>query len=126
MELLPPVKYREVGKSYNYNGNIRIWDGKRLKCIHNKTISQCIKCGGSSICDHGRIKTHCIECGGKSVCIHKKQRSHCIDCDGASVCVHKRRKSRCVQCKVLKFVYIIELSSTAKNVEAHKYVSIKD
>ena len=50
MEELPPKKDRIKGQSYLYQGIVRIWDGKELKCEHNRRRIQCKECGGSSLC----------------------------------------------------------------------------
>ena len=52
MRQLPLKKDRIKGKSYVYNGVVRIWDGKKLKCEHSKHKSQCKDCGGASICEN--------------------------------------------------------------------------
>ena len=116
MKLLPPKKDRIKGHSYLYQGNIRIWDGKELKCEHNRKMSRCIKCGGkeicehkkrrsackicggSEICEHQRIRSKCIECNGTSICMHNRQRSQCKDCNGPSICEHKKQRSTCIEC----------------------------
>ena len=99
MEELPLIKDRIKGKSYVYNGVIRIWDGKKLKCEHSKNKSQCKDCGGSSICEHYKQRSHCKKCGGSSICDHNRFRPFCKECGGASICEHIRIRSRCKECK---------------------------
>ena len=66
MEPLPTRKIdREVGIGYLYRDEIRIWDGKHLKCKHNKIMNICSDCGGSQICKHNKRKSRCHECNGK-------------------------------------------------------------
>jgi len=99
MENLPPKKYRIKGQSYLYQGIVRIWDGKELKCEHNKIRSQCIQCNGTGICEHKKRRTRCIDCNGTGICEHKKRRSACVDCNGSQICEHKKQKSKCVDCE---------------------------
>lgn len=107
---------RVVGKSYKYKGEERIWDGKILRCKHNREKKSCRDCGGSMICIHGRYRSKCVECGGSSICEHglqriickecggsqfcehQKIRSHCVKCGGGSICEHNRYKHKCIDC----------------------------
>lgn len=98
MEELPLKKDRIKGQSYLYQGNIRIWDGKELKCEHNKRMSRCIECGGSEICEHKKRRTRCKICGGSEICEHQRQKSKCIDCNGIGICKHKKIRSTCKIC----------------------------
>ena len=98
MEELPPKKDRIKGQSYLYQGLVRIWDGKQLKCEHQRQRKQCKECGGASICEHNRERSSCKECGGASICEHNKRRSRCKECGGASICEHQRIKSSCKEC----------------------------
>ena len=102
MQLLPPKKYRVNGKKYIYRGNVRIWDGKTLKCTHDNQIQLCRKCNGSQVCQHNRQRSRCKECGGSSICIHNKRKTHCIACKGSQICVHNKRKETCKECKNIK------------------------
>lgn len=68
------------------------------KCIHNKKIIYCTKCGGSGLCIHKKQKSHCKECNGSSICIHNKIRSYCKNCRGGSICEHNRYRTRCKEC----------------------------
>ena len=127
IQLLPCKSERIVGCKYIKNGNIRIWNGKRLNCehnrvtsnckdctgvsicIHNKRRTLCINCGGASLCKHNKPRNKCINCGGKSICIHNRIMSSCTECKGGNICEHNKRRNRCAECKGLKklsFAYI--------------------
>lgn len=95
---LPSVKDRVKGEKYLHKKEIVIWDGKGLRCEHNREGSKCKECGGASICKHNRERSKCKDCGGGSICEHNRQRSACKDCGGASVCKHNRRRSTCKDC----------------------------
>ncbi|MBT4942109.1 MAG: hypothetical protein HON29_03640, partial [Candidatus Magasanikbacteria bacterium] len=98
MEELPPKKDRIKGQSYLYQGIVRIWDGKELKCEHNRRRIQCKECGGSEICEHQKRRSKCKDCGGSSICEHNRQRSRCKDCGGSEICEHQKRRSTCKDC----------------------------
>jgi len=63
MDTLPKsISERIVGEEYDFKGEVRIWDGKMLRCEHGRRRAQCKECGGASICEHGRVKYTCKEC----------------------------------------------------------------
>lgn len=99
MEELPKkTSERIVGKKYLSKGIICIWNGKELRCEHNRRRNTCRECGGSSVCIHGKQKLRCVECGGSQICIHNKRRSECRECGGGSICSHGIKKSQCGEC----------------------------
>ena len=99
MDALPKrTADRVIGESYLHNGEVRIWDGKLLKCKHNRQRHKCKDCGGSQICEHGRQKSNCRDCGGSQICEHGRRRVQCKDCDGSQICEHGRQKSTCKDC----------------------------
>ena len=100
MEPLPLMKKdRIVGQKYIYNNIIRIWDGKILRCEHNReSKARCIDCGGKEICEHKRRKSHCKLCKGTNICEHYRQRSQCKVCEGTGICIHKKRRVTCKEC----------------------------
>lgn len=99
MEPLPIIKNRVVGRKYIHNNIIRIWDGKKLRCEHNReTPSRCKDCDGKDICEHKRRRSHCKQCGGNQICKHQRQKSQCMDCKGKGICEHKRRRANCKEC----------------------------
>jgi len=56
-EYLPSQKKnREIGKRYSYFNRIVIWNGKQLRCIHDKYISNCIICNKNAGCEHNKLK----------------------------------------------------------------------
>lgn len=100
IDILPKnIKDRIPGCKYMYENKIRIWNGKKLKCEHNKAISDCRECGGGSICVHNKNISKCKICEGGSVCEHKNQKYNCRQCKGKGFCVHNVDKYRCKQCK---------------------------
>jgi hypothetical protein len=65
LDPLPPVRDRIVGKWYLYRHESLVqWDGKYLRCQHNRQKCVCKDCKGSSICDHDRIRSACKYCKG--------------------------------------------------------------
>ena len=98
LQELPKIEQRIAGQTYVYHGNIRLWDGKMLKCIHNKQRSRCKHCNPTTVCRHGIIKLGCTLCRGPRICIHNKVRYYCVDCDGTSICTHRRIRSTCIEC----------------------------
>jgi len=100
IEILPKnSKDRIIACKYIYNNEIRIWNGKKLNCEHNKEKRKCTECKGAGICEHNRRKNECTQCGGSSICEHNKKRNICKDCKGSSICEHNKRRSYCRQCK---------------------------
>ena len=99
MELPKKIKDRINGNNYLHKGEIRVWNGKRLLCEHNRRCEQCKDCHGSGICSHNKIRTQCKDCQGSSICSHNRQRSSCKDCQGNSICSHNRQRSRCKDCQ---------------------------
>jgi len=86
-------------ESYLCKGEVRIWNGSRLNCKHNKRIGDCIQCKGPGICEHNKRKRQCRECNVRGyVCIHDKVKSKCSICDGTSVCEHGKEKYYCFEC----------------------------
>ena len=84
---LPPSKINRITNSfYTYKEQIVFWDGKYLKCEHERIRSKCKECGGASICEHDKIRSQCKQCGGASICEHGRQRSQCKECGGSSLC----------------------------------------
>lgn len=90
---LPPQSEREIGAKYMVNGEIRIWDGKILRCVHNRQKTLCKECGGGgsrrqSRCEHNRQKQQYKDCGGsrQSRCEHNRQKQQCKEC--GSKCQH--------------------------------------
>ena len=80
--VLPSKKYRETGQKYIYNGEIRIWDGRVLRCKHNNQKYTCKKCGGKGLCEtHGTRKTQCKKCNDTVTCKHGQIRFTCVACD---------------------------------------------
>ena len=97
---LPKLKKDRIkDMKYMYEDEIRIWNGKELKCIHNRKKSQCKECHGGSICEHKRQKSYCKECKGSQICKHKRVRSKCKECHGGSICEHKKERTTCKECK---------------------------
>ena len=72
---------RVVGEEYDFKGEVRIWDGQKLRCEHGRRKESCKECGGSQICEHGRVRATCKECGGGSICEHGRLRRQCMSCD---------------------------------------------
>ncbi|MDD4930849.1 MAG: hypothetical protein PHG66_01685 [Candidatus Colwellbacteria bacterium] len=93
---------RETGKMYRYKYEIRIWDGKIMKCIHNKRPNYCKQCEGkgASFCPHGKYKGKCkIDgCFCSQLCIHKAPKYYCIPCGGKGICEHKMQRPKCPVC----------------------------
>ena len=98
-EELPKISTdRVVNRIYLYKDEIRIWNGKKLCCEHNRQRSRCKECEGGSICKHNRQRTSCKECGGSHICEHKRRRSRCKECEGGSICKHNRQRTSCKEC----------------------------
>ena len=75
IEILPKLKKDRIkGCKYMYENKIRIWNGNKLYCEHNKAISDCRICGGASLCTHNISKFKCKVCKGKSICEHEKDK----------------------------------------------------
>jgi hypothetical protein len=103
MDTLPKSKLERIlGEEYDFRGEIRIWDGKILRCEHGRQISQCKECGGGSICEHGRLRSVCKECGGSQICEHGRVRSQCKECGGSQICEHGRQRYSCKECGGLR------------------------
>ena len=126
-EILPwSKKLRLVGKKYiDKNGKIRLWDGKILKCQHNKRVGRCYDCGNkkksiipfekSFAFYKGKTKKGIpiIDCwdtianqntSPRNIYMgtHKKYSFKCPDCNECfkmRPLVHKRRGTFCKQCK---------------------------
>ena len=62
MEVLPTKVDRVKGQRYTFKNRTVIWDGRLLKCEHNREKNTCKECGGASICEHGRLRSTCKEC----------------------------------------------------------------
>jgi hypothetical protein len=92
---LSPVKDRIPGQWYLYDGDPVRWDGKGLKCIHDKKRSECKECKGSGICEHDKRRSGCKECKGSQICEHDKHRSDCKECKGSGICEHDKHRSTC-------------------------------
>jgi|SaaInlV_165m_DNA_1040744.scaffolds.fasta_scaffold21736_2 hypothetical protein len=92
------IKDRTIQQKYINKNLIVIWDGKYLKCEHNRIRTECKDCGGGSICEHNKRRSICKDCGGGSICEHNKRRSICKDCGGSSICKHSRRRTQCKDC----------------------------
>lgn len=93
------IKDRIVGKKYLYGKQEkRIWDGKILRCEHNKRKNYCKECNGASRCIHEKIKSRCKECNGSQICKHNIERYVCKPCGGKGICVHNIQKNRCRPC----------------------------
>lgn len=97
--VLPTIENRIIGKKYLKDEKIRIWDGRILRCEHNRRINNCKDCSGASICEHSTIRTQCRTCKGGSFCEHEKRRNVCVLCKGGSICEHNIRKDRCKKCE---------------------------
>ena len=84
---LPKLKKdRIINTKYIYKEEIRIWDGKGLRCKHNREKKNCIDCDGSQICIHRRRRRECKECGGSRFCKHGKFYYLCNECGGDGLC----------------------------------------
>ena len=92
------INNRVVGMVYMNNGREVTWNGKMLRCVHDKRPTSCKECGGSHICEHKRRKYDCVRCSGSRTCIHKKRKTDCMLCSGANNCRHKRSKMHCIHC----------------------------
>ena len=100
LEKLPRfVKDRVVDKKYFFKNKHVTWDGRYLKCEHQKLIYRCILCKGKQICDHNKRQSCCVICNGTSVCKHLKEKSHCRKCFLVAVCIHDKLKSQCDDCR---------------------------
>ena len=89
---------RIIGSTYSFKGELRIWDGRKLRCKHNREKPKCIECAGGSICEHNRERAKCGECGGGSICEHNRERTKCKICGGGSICEHNRERPTCIIC----------------------------
>ena len=97
-ELPKRIKDRIVNTVYLSRGRHVIWNGKSLRCIHDKRPAACKECDGSHICEHKRRKYDCVRCCGTRTCIHKKRITNCIICGGSRMCRHKRMRMHCIIC----------------------------
>jgi hypothetical protein len=94
-----PLSQRRVGGKYvDTKGNVGNWNGKDLRCDHNRERRYCKECGGSQICQHNRVRAQCKDCGGSAICEHKRQRATCKDCGGSQICEHGRVRYQCRHC----------------------------
>ena len=99
MKYLPPrVSKRVKGVSYLFEDRVVLWDGKYLRCSHDRRRSRCKDCVGSQICLHDRRRNNCKDCDGSQICSHDRMRSNCKDCGGSSICPHGKRRSKCRDC----------------------------
>lgn len=98
IEQLPIRKERIKNRRYIKKGKVCIWDGKVLKCEHNRLRSICKECSGNSICKHGNRNLSCKKCGGPAFCIHGKLKQYCKTCDGSAFCKHRKLKQYCKDC----------------------------
>jgi hypothetical protein len=99
IENLPVFKKdRIVNTKYMYNNEIRIWDGKYLRCIHMHLKTTCKQCEGTAFCKHKKQKTQCKKCKGANFCKHKKSKYKCRICCPENFCEHKKRKDQCNIC----------------------------
>lgn len=89
---------REKDKLYLFNGEKKVWDGKRWRCEHGRELSRCTLCGGSGICEHEIQRKDCVKCGGSGICEHEIRRRECKKCEGSSFCKHKIRYRFCREC----------------------------
>ena len=89
---------RIIGDKYLYHNKIVMWDGKRLRCQHNRRRERCKECGGSQVCIHNKNRYTCLDCGKKQICKHKKRKIYCVLCDGSHICQHNRRRYECRFC----------------------------
>jgi len=97
--LLVSKAHRTPGHVYkDKKDRIVIWDGKILRCEHERVRTQCRDCGGKAFCQHNRQRSKCKECGGASICQHQRERSQCKECGGGSICHHNRIRSQCKDC----------------------------
>jgi hypothetical protein len=117
LQPLPKVIDRVINSWYIYQQSPARWDGKYLKCQHDRITSKCRECGGISICFHGRAKSQCKECGGASICVHGRQRNYCKECGGASICVHNKKRSYCKECGGASFCVHDRVKSQCKECE---------
>ncbi len=96
---LPKKRCNRIkNQRYIYKNKIRIWDGKKLNCHHNKSPHDCKKCKGNSICKHNRRSRDCVECKGTRICKHKKREYLCKKCGGKGLCVHEKPRENCYVC----------------------------
>jgi len=97
---LPPQRaVRVTGTKYmDKEGRVCIWDGKIIKCEHNRERRLCKKCGGSDICEHDIRRMKCKKCDGSAICKHSRQRHQCKECHGSGICEHDRLRSSCREC----------------------------
>jgi len=48
LEKIPEkIENRIIGNKYLYEGELRIWSGKRFNCIHNRNKGRCSECNGT-------------------------------------------------------------------------------
>ena len=71
----------------------------RKRCPHDKIKTQCVDCGGISICIHKKQRAICRECAPMNFCMHNKRQARCIDCGGSQRCEHDKIRSECKNCK---------------------------
>ena len=65
IEIKPaPTKSERVkGQKYVINNEVRIWSVKQWNCVaHNIYLSNCVECGGGSLCDCGVQRHSCRNC----------------------------------------------------------------
>ena len=68
-------------------------------CVHGKRLYVCTLCSvGKGLCSHNRQITQCLDCEGSSTCFHKKSKSQCLDCHGSNICSHNKTKYACKEC----------------------------
>ena len=119
---LPKLKKDRVkGAKYLHKGEIKIWDGERLRCKHDKRKDLCKECGGSAFCKHGKHKSRCKECGGSAFCKHDKRKDLCKECGGSAFCEHGKIKAYCKECGGSAFCKSCKFVTGKK-----KYVSKED
>lgn len=56
-------RIRIIGLNYLKNNKIRIWNGKRLNCEHNRE---------QNTCKDNKRRSICKDCGGVSICEYNK------------------------------------------------------
>ena len=98
MDELPKIPNARVVGFYTYNGDVRYWNGKTLRCEHKRRRTRCVDCDGTGICEHKRQRAQCVDCDGTGICEHKRQRASCKDCGGTGICQHGRQRTSCKDC----------------------------
>lgn len=100
---LPKIEIRIVNHYYLYHFHLVIWDGKYLKCIHQKKLYTCHTCNQENYCTHRKNKYRCLICSRNKKCLHNVNYLQCKKCEYPVYCEHEKLIKNCKLCNLKYF-----------------------